>query len=157
MKISTVAAWFCSNSLLINPDKTKLLVFGTRQMLSNVSSNFKLSLLGKELSSVPFAKDLVVFMDPTLSVDEQVMQITSKCIASLCQVRHVCRVRHVFDKKTLMTVIDALVFTRLFYCSSVWGGISMKNVLKLQSVQNFAARIITSQGNMITYNLSLVI
>ena len=134
----TVAAWFCSNSLFINP---LLLLFGTRQMLSNVSSNFKLSLLGKELSPVPFAKDLVVFMDSTLSFDEHVMQITSKCIASLCQIN---RVRHVLDKKTLMAVINTLVFSRLFYCSSVWGGISMKNVLKLQSVQNFAARIITS-------------
>ena len=47
-------------------------------MLSNVSSNFKLSLLGKELSPVPFAKDLGVFMDSTLSFDEHVMQITSK-------------------------------------------------------------------------------
>ena len=139
--LKTVAAWFCSNSLLINPGKTKLLVFGTRQMLSNVCSNFKLSLLGKELSPEPFAKDLGVFMDSTLSFDEHVMQITSKCIASLCQVN---RVRHVLDKKTLMTIINALVFSRLFYCSSVWGGISMMNVLKLQSVQNFAARIITS-------------
>ena len=43
-----------------------------------------------------------------------------------------------------MTVINALVFSGLFYCSSVWGGISKKNVSKLQSVQNFAARIITS-------------
>ena len=126
--LKTVAAWFCSNSLLINPDKTKLLGFGTIQMLSNVSSNFKLSLLGKELSPVPFAKDLEVFMDSTLSFDEHVMQITSKCIASLCQIN---RVRHVLDKKTLTTVINALVFSRLFYCSSVWGGISMKNVLKL--------------------------
>ena len=65
MKISKPAAvWFCSNSLLINPDQTKLLVFGTRKILSNVSSNFKLSLLGKELSPVPFAKDLGVFMTP---------------------------------------------------------------------------------------------
>jgi len=46
----------------------------------------------------------------------------------------------------LMTVISALVFSRLFYCSSVWGGISRKNVLKLESVQNFTARIITSTG-----------
>ena len=88
-----------------------------------------------------FAKDLGVFMDSTLSFDEHVMQITSKCIASLCQIN---RVRHVLDKKTLMTVVNALVFSRLFYCSSVWSGISMKNVLKLQSVRNFAARIITS-------------
>ena len=43
-----------------------------------------------------------------------------------------------------MTVINALVFSRLFYCSSVWGGITRKSVLKLQSVQNFAALIITS-------------
>ena len=42
------------------------------------------------------------------------------------------------------TVINALVFSRLFYCSSVWSGISTKNVLKLQSVQNFASRIVTS-------------
>ena len=76
--LKTVTAWFCSNSLLLNPDKTKLLVFGKRQMLSNVSSNFKLSLHGKELSPVPFAKDLGVFMDSTLSFDEHVMQITSK-------------------------------------------------------------------------------
>ena len=68
--LKTVAAWFCSNSLLINPDKTKLLVSGTRQILSNVSSNFKLSLLGKELSPVPFAKVLGVVMDSTLSFDE---------------------------------------------------------------------------------------
>ena len=51
-------------------------------MLSNVSSNFKLSLLGKELSPVPFAKDLGVFMDSTPSFDEHVMQIKSKCIVT---------------------------------------------------------------------------
>lgn len=80
-------------------------------------------------------------MDSTLNFDEHVMQITFKCIASLCQIN---RVRHVLDKNTLMTVMNALVFSGLFYCSSVWGRISMKNVLKFQSVQNFAARIVTS-------------
>ena len=28
-----IAAWCCSNSLLANPEKTKLLLFGTPQML----------------------------------------------------------------------------------------------------------------------------
>ena len=76
-------------------------------MLSNASSNFKLSLLGKELSPVPFGKDLGVFMDSTLSFDEHVMQLTSKCIASLSQIN---QARHVLDKKTLMTVINATGF-----------------------------------------------
>ena len=31
-----IAAWCCSNSLLANPEKTKLLLFGTTQMLNHV-------------------------------------------------------------------------------------------------------------------------
>ena len=40
-------------------------------------------------------------------------------------------------------VIHALVFSRLFYCSPVWSSTSKKNVSKLLSVQNFAARVVT--------------
>ena len=31
-----IAGWCCANSLLINPDKTKLLLLGTRQMLHKI-------------------------------------------------------------------------------------------------------------------------
>jgi len=37
----------------------------------------------------------------------------------------------------------SLVFSRLYYCSSVWDNTSKKNIAKLQNVQNFAAGIIT--------------
>lgn len=40
-------------------------------------------------------------------------------------------------------VIHASVFIRLFYCSPVWSSTSKKNVSKLLSVQNFAARVVT--------------
>ena len=33
-----IAAWCCSNSLLANPEKTKLLLFGTPQMLNHVQN-----------------------------------------------------------------------------------------------------------------------
>ena len=48
-----------------------------------------------------------------------------------------------FKRDTLVTIINALVFSKLFYCSSVWSNSSGKNICKLQLVQNFAARIIT--------------
>ena len=46
-----VAVWCCQNSLLINPEKTKLLLIGTRQMLQNTPTDLDLhvTLLGKEL------------------------------------------------------------------------------------------------------------
>ena len=40
-------------------------------------------------------------------------------------------------------IINALVFSKVYYCSSVWANTSTKNIAKLQSVQNFAARIVT--------------
>ena len=46
------------------------------------------------------------------------------------------------DNKTLSLIIRALIFSRLCYCSSVWGNTSSKNISKLQLIQNFAYRII---------------
>ena len=51
-------------------------------------------------------------------------------------------IKHVFDRSTLITIINTLVFSKLFYCSSVWSSAVATNLLKLQAVQNFAARII---------------
>ena len=35
------------------------------------------------------------------------------------------------------------MFSKLFYCSSVWSNAADTNLLKLQAVQNFAARVIS--------------
>ena len=49
-----------------------------------------------------------------------------------------------FDRNTLMTIISTLEFSELFYCSSVWSNAPTIHLLKLQAVQNFAARIISN-------------
>ena len=46
------------------------------------------------------------------------------------------------DRKTLLLLINSFVFSKLFYCSSVWGNTSKRNLHKLQLVQNFAARVV---------------
>ena len=69
-----------------------------------------------------------------------ILRTLSYCFVSLCQIN---RIEHLFDSKSLKNVIHALIFSRLFYCSPVWSSTSKKNVSKLQSVQNFAARVVT--------------
>ena len=83
-----VAAWCCQNSLLINPDKTKLLLIGTRQMLQNTPTDLDLhvTLLGKELRPVVSAKDLGVYMDAALSFDEHITSVTFSCLSSLSNI-----------------------------------------------------------------------
>ena len=39
-------------------------------------------------------------------------------------------------------MINAFVFRKLVYCSTVWGNTSKSNIEKLQLVQNFAGKII---------------
>ena len=46
-------------------------------------------------------------MDCNLTYDEHVTQLTSKCIGSLCQIN---RVKYLFDRRTLITTINSLVF-----------------------------------------------
>jgi hypothetical protein len=52
-------------------------------------------------------------------------------------------VKHVFKKELLVTVINSLVFSKLYYCSTVWSNTSDRNIRKLQGIQNFAARIVS--------------
>ena len=93
--------------------------------------------IGKDLAFASSAKDLGVVLDPQLTFDDHV---ASSCMSSLAQIS---RVKHVLDRNQLVTVINALVFSKLLYCSTVWSNTSNKNICRLQSVQNFAARIIT--------------
>ena len=101
---------------------------------------FGVALLGKEILPSRSAKDLEVIVDSRLSFDEHVTEVVSKCTGSLCQI---IRVKHLFDRSTLITIINSLVFSKLFYCSSIWSSKTKKNIARLQKVQNFAARIVT--------------
>ena len=55
-------SWCCQNSLLISADKTKILIIGVPQLLRRVPS-VAISILGKEITPVPVARDLGVFID----------------------------------------------------------------------------------------------
>ena len=102
------------NRLLLNPDKRKFIVYGSRQRLQNLPV-FRLSVLVKELIPVHVVKDLGVTFDSSLTFHEHIVKIVSSCFSGLAQIN---RVKHVFDRSTLITIISTLVFSKLFYCSS---------------------------------------
>ncbi|CAB4037959.1 Hypothetical predicted protein, partial [Paramuricea clavata] len=133
--------WCFDNLLLLNPDKTKLMVCESRQMLAKLP-DFRLSLLGKKLTPASSVKDLGVKFDPILSFDNHILSTVSSCKSSLCQIN---RAKHVFPKNLLITVINALVFRKLYYCSSLWSNTSCSNLSRLQGVQNFAARVVSNR------------
>jgi hypothetical protein len=137
--LRNIAEWCCSNKLLINPTKTEFMIFGMEKSIKNLP-NLSIPFLGKILTPVTICKDLGLTLDATLTFDDHINSLTSTLTSSLCQIN---RIRHLFDKNALLVMIICLVFSKLYYCSTVWSGTTQKNIKKLQQVQNFAARIVT--------------
>ena len=129
--LRNITKWCVTNALLINPDKTKLVVFGSAQLIKRLLP-ISLSLLGKTVSPVSFAKDLGVYIDQYLTYDVHITKTASNCVNQLVHIR---RIKHLLDKKTLLLLINSFFFSKLFYCSSVWGHTYKRNLHKLQLVR----------------------
>ena len=107
--LQRIRDWCFENYLLLNPDKTKLMVFGSQHIICKLPS-FKLSFLGKELLPTDSVKDLGVIFDPTLSFDSHITALAATCISRLAQIN---RAKHAFNPNLLVNIINALVFSRL--------------------------------------------
>ena len=59
------------------------------------------------------------------------------------QLRLVAQLRPYLDRDNLVSVVHALVTSKLDYCNALYVGLPLKTVRKLQLVQNAAARLIT--------------
>ena len=121
------------------PLGAKLIFFGTKQLLSKVL-DIRVPFIEQHLTPVSSVKDLGIILDLNLTFNEHVNTLISSLISILCQIR----VRHLFSKSVLTTILNCLVFCKLFYYSTVWSGTFAYNINKLQLVQNFAARVLTN-------------
>lgn len=133
-----ITKWCCRNSLLINPDKTKLLVIGVLQLTKTLSP-LSVTLIDKVIEPVTMAKDLGVYIDNSLNYHDHITKISSSSIYELIMIN---RKKYLLDKESMPLLIHFFFFNKLLYCSLVWSSTSNKNIKKLQFLQNFAARIV---------------
>ena len=105
-----IASWCRTNKLLINPDETKLILSGTKQLLSNVL-DIRVPFLEQQLTPEFSVKDLFIILDSNLTFNEHVNTQTSFPISILCQIS---RVRHLFSKSVLTTILNCQVFVNFF-------------------------------------------
>ena len=121
-----ISKWCAKNSPVINHKKTKLVVLAQHNLLR-----------GYLISPYPcWAK---------LFYQCQLLRISRYTLINIYlpyQLVQMGRIKHLLDRKTLLLLINSFIFSKLFYCSSVWGNTSKRNLHKLQLVQNFAARVV---------------
>ena len=120
------------------------MVIGSQQQLEHTVS---IDFIGKTLEPVAQVKDLGTTLDSNLKYNEHIQRLSSSCIVKLCQIN---RVKDLFNQSTLTSIINALVMSKIYYCSSVWSNTSEENIKKIQLIQNYAARVIA--GNVGKYD-----
>ena len=133
------------------PEKTKFVLFGVRHLISQLPNNITVPFLGQALIPVTSAKDLGVTLDSNLPFNSHIASLPSHLLSTLVQIN---RVRHLFAKEVMCIILNSLVFSKLFYCATVWFGAPKENIHKLQLIQNFAGRILTNTKKFITLHQS---
>ena len=138
--IEDVTEWMCDSMLKMNHDKTELIAIGTKPKISQVT--FSLTPVSISGHNIPFSqsvRNLVVFIDETLSMDVHIKHL---CHILFCQLRRLGKIRPFPSTDAANKLAVSFVLTRLDYCNSLHAGLPDNKLNKLQRIQNHAARIV---------------
>ena len=134
-----VRDWTACNRLRMNDDKTEIMSVGTKAKLKSVPQTSSLTLPG---STIPFSykvRNLGVYLDSNLSMDQHVNFLCRSVFLELRRIGHLRRHLTVDATKKL---VSSFVLSRLDYCSSLLAGLPENRLDRLQRVQNNAARLV---------------
>ena len=137
--ISEVQQWMLVNKLKLNQDKTEFLLIASPNHHRLLSNTRLLIDPNTVIHPSPFVRNLGVVFDKFMNMDEHVTQM---CKSVNYHIRNLSRIRRYIDKDTCHTAVRALITSRLDYCNSLLNGITNKNMVRLQSLQNKAARLV---------------
>ena len=136
----TISDWLSDNFLKINHDKSQIILIGTPSSVSfckSVSDSIKLG--NSTIQFSPTVKNLGVLFDESLSFHDHIINCQKSAFHTLHNLRHI---RPYFDRSSFETLIHAFVTSKLDYCNSLFSNLPKSTLQPLQSIQNYAARLI---------------
>ena len=93
----------------------------------------------RDINISSYVRSLGVIFDSALSFAEHIDHIIKSCNF---YIRNIGLIRNFLSKRNCEKLVVALVTSRLDYCNSLLNGLSQTHMLRLQRVQNTAARLI---------------
>ena len=136
---STSTALSPKNFLMLNPGKTELIVFGSKQVLSELEINGVFISSSICIRLVCEAKNLGFTLDSSLSLNSQIKKLKA---ANCNKLRNISKMKPFLSPSQLETITQSLVISSLDYCNSLNYGANSTVLKQLQLIQNRACRII---------------
>ncbi len=141
--VKNVKDWMTNNFLLLNSDKTEILLIGPNNSTQNLL-DYNLQLDGCPVTSST-VKNLGVILDSSLSFENPISNVTKTAFFHLRNIVKLWNMLPVSDAEKLVLgmLVHAFMTSRLDYCNALLGGCPASSINKLQVVQNAAARVLT--------------
>ena len=135
--MNIVSKWMDQFCLCLNAGKTKIMILGPESVLQNI--NIHGTFLGNTcLRFVNSAKNLGVWLDSNLKFDKHISKVVASSFQTL---RSIGKIKYYVPKDMLNSVLVTLIFNNVDYCNALYYGIELKQLQRLQSIQNTAARM----------------
>ena len=140
LNLSCLSKWFCKNGMRVNPDKTQLIVLGTRQNVQ--TSPVSIQFMGSTVVNSPSVKNLGIVFDQHMTFASHVDDVVRRCTGVLIGL---CNCRHSLPQQILVTLVQALVISTVRYGISVYGSCNRTQMARIQRLLNFGARVIAGR------------
>ncbi len=136
--VKNIKDWMTSNFLLLNSDKTEILLIGPKNSTQNLL-DYNLQLDGCNVTSSTVT-NLGVILDSNLSFENHISNVTKTAFFHL---RNISKLRNMLSVSDTEKLVHAFMTSRLDYCNALLGACPASSINKLQIVQNAAARVLT--------------
>ena len=136
--IESLVGWMYSNKLKLNAEKTEVLPVASTSRLSSVGRD-SVDIGGKRIPFRSSVRNLGVHLDQTLSMQQH---ISSVCRAAYLELRRIASIRPYLTQSATAQLVSSAITSQLDYCNSILAGLPLKQILRLQRVQNNAAKLV---------------
>lgn len=137
--LNNISDWATRNALMLNPNKSKYLILGSKKQVRVISSyQPKVSILGVALECVTQTRNLGILMDSSLRFEDYVLSIVKNCMFRL---KVLYKIRNLLSEEVRLTLCESLVLSKLNYCDIVIGPCLLSSSKRaIQRVQNACIR-----------------
>jgi len=150
--VSHLSDWYINNKLSVNTSKSEVMLISSRRRY--ISDDLDITIDGHELKYVQCANYLGMKIDCHLSWDDYVDKLCSNIASKLNQLR---RLKNIVSSDVLNKIYSTAIQPCIDYGISVWGQTSDYNVIKIQRLQNYAARIVTNNFDYVNCRSEAII
>ena len=136
--VQAIKEWSHQNCLKLNCSKTEFLHVSSR--FRNTTPVIHLDLAGKQIKATKTCRNLGVIFDNKLTFDNF---ITQKCRSASFALYKIGKIRDFIDRSTTERLVHAFVMCHFDFCNSLLFQLPLRQIQRLQTIQNSAARLVT--------------